>query len=105
MAFESRGDGDYYGSHDLEDIITVVDGRPEIVEELASAPATVGAFLRGRVAGLLSDEEFHNALPGHVDRGRDDAVLLRLQSISGATKISSGNGRAKRQPNGGGAGP
>ncbi len=38
-AFKDRGQGDVYLSHDLEDIITVVDGRAEAVAELAVAPA------------------------------------------------------------------
>ena len=37
-AFLDRGDRDYYGSHDLEDFITVVDGRAEIVAEVGRAP-------------------------------------------------------------------
>jgi hypothetical protein len=32
-----EGAGDYYMSHDLEDIITVVAGRPEITDEVAQA--------------------------------------------------------------------
>lgn len=30
-AFDSRGKGDYVTSHDMEDIVAVLDGRPEIV--------------------------------------------------------------------------
>jgi predicted nucleotidyltransferase len=33
-AFDGRGRGDYQMSHDMEDIIAVLDGRPEIVEEV-----------------------------------------------------------------------
>ena len=33
-AFQSRGEEDFYQSPDMEDIISVVDGRPEIVEEV-----------------------------------------------------------------------
>jgi predicted nucleotidyltransferase len=33
-AFLDRGDHDYYGSHDLEDFMTVVDGRASIVAEI-----------------------------------------------------------------------
>lgn len=32
-AFKARGNGDFLGSKDLEDIIAVVDGRPELVGE------------------------------------------------------------------------
>jgi hypothetical protein len=35
-AFRGRGRGDIFASHDLEDIVTVVDGRPEIVAEVGA---------------------------------------------------------------------
>ena len=37
-AFLGRGEGDLLGSHDLEDIITVVAGRSEVLEELDGEP-------------------------------------------------------------------
>lgn len=42
-AFEDRGAGDYLESHDLEDVLSVVDGRPDIVAELAQAEPQVCA--------------------------------------------------------------
>lgn len=33
-AFEGRGNGDFQMSHDIEDLITVLDGRPVIVDEV-----------------------------------------------------------------------
>ena len=39
VAFADRGHNDYYGSHDLEDIITLVDGRDSILAECQSLPA------------------------------------------------------------------
>lgn len=33
-AFAGRGKGDYFSSHDLEDLIAVVDGRAELVQEI-----------------------------------------------------------------------
>ena len=38
-AFKDRGRNDVYASHDLEDIITIVDGRAELADEIAQAPA------------------------------------------------------------------
>ena len=37
VAFADRGERDYYGSHDLEDILAVVDGRPNLGREIAAA--------------------------------------------------------------------
>jgi len=39
VAFLDRGNRDHYASHDLEDFITVIDGRDHIVTELNEAPA------------------------------------------------------------------
>lgn len=33
-AFDGRGGGDYLASHDMEDIVAVLDGRREIIEEV-----------------------------------------------------------------------
>jgi len=37
-AFDGRGQGDYLVSHDIEDIIAVLDGRSTIVDEVKQAP-------------------------------------------------------------------
>lgn len=44
-AFHGRGGGDIVASHDLEDIIAVVDGRPEIVSEVAAASTDVRVYI------------------------------------------------------------
>ena len=33
-AFDGRGKGDYLASHDIEDLIAVLDGRPAIIGEV-----------------------------------------------------------------------
>jgi len=44
-AFYGRGAGDFLASHDLEDIITVVDGRPELSKEIREAPLQLREYL------------------------------------------------------------
>jgi hypothetical protein len=47
-AFKGRGKRDFFGSHDLEDVISVVDGRAEIVTEVQSeAGRTAFRLARG----------------------------------------------------------
>jgi hypothetical protein len=48
-AFEGRGAGDPFSSHDVEDLVVVVSGRPELPEEVAAA----GPELRGWTARFL----------------------------------------------------
>lgn len=65
-AFSGRGNGDYLGSHDLEDIMAVIDGRPEVVGELNSADEPLQSYVRERIQGLLEDPDFVDALPGFL---------------------------------------
>jgi hypothetical protein len=65
-AFRSRGNDDYSGSHDLEDLIAVVDGRPEILEEIRDAPSDVRTYIASEMRRLLSTRAFVDALPGFL---------------------------------------
>ena len=70
-AFNDRGrdaDGqpDYLGSHDLEDIITVTDRRPELLDECRTAHEELRAYLAHSFARLLADPDFQSALAGHL---------------------------------------
>jgi len=77
-AFLDRGNRDYYGSHDLEDLITVVDGRAGIVAEVDHAPIGLRRFLITSIRQLLSDQKFYDALPGHLPPDEEDRIgLLR----------------------------
>ena len=82
-AFLNRGEGDYYGSHDLEDLIVVVDGRPEIVDEVrTNATPELRAFLRDSLDGMWS-RLTTEALPGAL-RGDEARALLteaRMRAI------------------------
>lgn len=85
-AFKDRGAGDYLESHDLEDVLSVVDGRPDIVAELAQAEPQVRRYVAEVFAKLLADDGFMNALPGLVMDGspaiRTPAVRERLRAIA-----------------------
>lgn len=85
-AFEDRGGGDYLESHDLEDVLSVVDGRPGIVAEVAEADSALRDYVAGVFARLLADEGFLNALPGLVMDGsaaiRTPVVRERLSALA-----------------------
>jgi predicted nucleotidyltransferase len=81
-AFNDRGGRDVYLSHDLEDIVTVVDGRAELADELVRADAAVRAHVVSQMQSLLAHPELRNALPGIVTQPiRAGVVLDRLQRI------------------------
>ena len=75
-AFYGRGNGDYLFSHDLEDFITVIDGRPELLAEVAASPNTLRDYLANEVRQLLAAPVFLDALPGYLPG--DAASQLRL---------------------------
>jgi hypothetical protein len=62
--------------------VLVVDGRDELVDEVATCPDDVHEYLRSQVTALIADREFIDALPGMCERGRDPIVLERLQRIA-----------------------
>jgi predicted nucleotidyltransferase len=82
-AFKDRGRNDVYLSHDLEDIMTVMEGRLALVQELAVADEAIRKHVGQSVAGLLEMPDFHNALPGLLsDPEREQTVKARLSQIS-----------------------
>lgn len=63
-AFKGRGHNDYAFSHDLEDIIAVVDGRPALAGEIRMAPQDLQRYIAESVAALLKSQRFFDSLPG-----------------------------------------
>lgn len=78
-AFRARGGGDVRGSHDLEDVATVIDGRAEIVGEVRSAPPDVRTFIASEFQQLLAAPSFVDALRGFLMP--DDANQARLPML------------------------
>lgn len=61
-AFIDRGKGDYF-SHDMEDIVFVMENRRDLIRELMEAPAELKAYFAQQAKNLLN-ERFLNVLPG-----------------------------------------
>jgi predicted nucleotidyltransferase len=86
-AFKGRGKGDYMASHDMEDIITVLDGRREIVDEIKSSSDELKTFLSRTFRIFLTDENFLDAIPGqllpdHANQARLPRLLNVLEEIA-----------------------
>lgn len=85
-AFHGRGGNDYLASHDLEDIITVIDGRPELAQEIDQVDAELRHYLAAEITALLEDRNFLMALPGHLpgdaaSQARLPELIRRLRAI------------------------
>ncbi len=86
-AFQGRGNDDYRGSHDLEDVIAVVDGRPEIVNEVRAAHANVRGYIASEIRRLLDTRQFLDAIPGFLlpdaaSQGRQSILRERLNALA-----------------------
>jgi predicted nucleotidyltransferase len=86
-AFKSRGQGDYLMSHDLEDVLTVIDGREDLLDEVETSDATLKIYLGQEFMKLLATRRFVEALSGHLSsdaasQARLPRLLIRLQKLS-----------------------
>jgi hypothetical protein len=85
-AFKDRGKQDFLSSHDLEDIIALLDGRPEIVDEIAGVSDDLKRYLSSEFESFMSNDQFTHALPGHLNysdelESRKRIVEERIQAI------------------------
>jgi hypothetical protein len=86
-AFAGRGKNDYQSSHDLEDLMAVVDGRAELVEEICAGAENVRAYTAAEIRKLLGIRQFLDALPGYLlpdqaSQARVSILLERLKKIA-----------------------
>jgi hypothetical protein len=77
-AFAGRGGDDYVGSHDVEDIVAIVDGRPSLVEEVEREPPELRAYVAHELQRHLA-RGLADAVPGHL--AGDEASQDRLPLV------------------------
>jgi hypothetical protein len=89
-AFKGRGNGDFLGSRDFADIIALVDGRQELVDEVAAADQDVRQYLAHEVGVLLAAPRIADGLFGAMradpasQQRAESVVLPALRSIASA---------------------
>ena len=86
-AFRGRGNNDYLASHDLEDLITVIDGRQELIVEIQNSVHELQRYLAAEMNKLLEKSDFQLALPGHfpgdaASQARLPELLRRMRIIA-----------------------
>lgn len=87
-AFRGRGADDLLASKDFEDIVNLVDGREELLVEVAAADVELRAYVRSALMAIMSDPRFLDALYGSMrpDLGSqeraDSVVLPRLRQLA-----------------------
>ena len=78
-AFKTRGKNDLWGSHDYEDIISVIAGRINVAEEVLKASPALRKNLQDEFKRLLQNDQFEQTLPGHVNDG--PATMQNVQIV------------------------
>jgi predicted nucleotidyltransferase len=86
-AFKGRGGRDFLGSHDLEDVVSVVDGRETLSAEVRNAGADLSEYVRREIMKLLANPGFIDALPCFLlpdaaSQSRISIVLGRLRDLA-----------------------
>lgn len=88
-AFLGRGNNDFFSSSDLEDIITILDGRSKIVSEIRSADKKLQNYIARNFAAWLQNKNFINALPGLIapDPASKDRVGWLIDKIRAVAEV------------------
>lgn len=82
-AYQGRGNNDPLDSKDVEDILTLVNGRPELTGELRTADPGLRQHVASAIQALLDHPDFLYAVQSCAggDRGREAVIFERLEGI------------------------
>ncbi len=86
-AFFGRGKSDFLSSHDIEDIISIINGRKELIGEVSRSSPELRSFLSATFKAFLATEAFLESIPGHLlpdpaNQARYGIVLDRITQIA-----------------------
>jgi predicted nucleotidyltransferase len=82
-AYLGRGNDDPLASHDLEDILNLVDGREELVAEIEATDEDVREYIADQISRLLEHRDFDYAVQGITrgDKDRESLIFERLEAL------------------------
>ena len=89
VALQGRGSNDYPTSPDLEDIVSLIDGRPELTGEFEGASEHLRSWVADELDTLLGLQAFTEAIPYHLtgdeaSQARLPLIIERMRRIAGA---------------------
>lgn len=84
QAYQGRGRGDVLMSNDIEDIIALLDGREELLEEVKQAPIELRRFVSEQFSALQRLPAFQDVIQSTA-QGSDREALIhaRLKALIG----------------------
>lgn len=86
-AWKGRGRGDLLLSLDIHDVLTLIDGRPELVDEIRTARSELRDYIRGELIELRQEPYFtyavESAMATYGSVGEERATLVngRIDAI------------------------
>ena len=83
-AFNGRGAGEFF-SHDLEDIIFVMENRDNLILDLINSPKGLKQYFAEQAAALLNDD-FLNVLPGLLINSESAGAIENTLKIMSSWK-------------------
>ncbi|HMJ03771.1 MAG TPA: hypothetical protein VK506_12570 [Conexibacter sp.] len=89
-AFADRGRGDYIASRDFADVVSLLDGRAELVGEILGAPRELRRYLaaelsRHRAHWRFLDGVYAGLLPDDASQARAERIVIpRMAAIIAA---------------------
>jgi len=81
-AYEGRGNNDLLMSHDIEDVLTIFDGREKIVEEINTAEDKIREYIKAKLKELMHNDSFEYVIQGasRSDTEREKVILDRIKA-------------------------
>jgi hypothetical protein len=83
-AYLGRGNNDALESRDIEDILSLVDGREELTNEIKSASKDVKEYIALQIGNLLQDPNFQYAVQSQAQGSaeREDVIYECLETLA-----------------------
>jgi predicted nucleotidyltransferase len=83
-AYKGRGNHDLLSSSDIEDILSVFDGREELIREMQQASAELKTYLATEITQLLNHNDINFAVQAAAqgDSGRQQLIFARLDLVT-----------------------
>lgn len=86
-AFKDRGNSDFYGSHDYEDIIYLIDNRTTIVKEILAAESDVKEYIKAELTTIKNHPQAEEILATHIHPLiREERFKILMDKIEQITK-------------------
>ncbi len=84
-AFENRGNGDYRTSHDIEDIVTILNGNSKVLKTILEGREDVKKYLKEKFSKIAKHRSFSEIIYAHLsqfEKNRLEYIQNIIQKIA-----------------------